>query len=229
MRYVALASDYDGTLAHDGRVSDRTLQALERFRQSGRKLILVTGRYLPDLQSVFPQLDLFDIVVAENGAVLYTPNTHEKVDLAPPPSPAFIEALRRRGVDPGIGDVIVATWRPHETAVLEVIRDLGLDLHVIFNKYAVMVLPTGIDKRSGLKAALNALGLSEQNTIGVGDAENDHPFLEYCGLSVAVANSHPATKRVATFTTRSDHGDGVVELIDMVLGGTLPNRASIPG
>jgi hydroxymethylpyrimidine pyrophosphatase-like HAD family hydrolase len=228
MRYVALASDYDGTLAHDGRVSDRTLQALERFRQSGRKLILVTGRYLPDLQSVFQRLDLFDIVVAENGAVLYTPKTRENVDLAPPPSPAFIEALRHRGIDPGVGDVIVATWHPHETTVLEVIRDLGLDLQVIFNKGSVMVLPSGINKRTGLKAALSALGLSEHNTIGVGDAENDHPFLKYCEVSAAVANSHPAIKEVATFTTRSDHGDGVVELIDMVFDGTVPDRALIP-
>jgi HAD superfamily hydrolase (TIGR01484 family) len=228
MRYVALASDYDGTLAHDGRVSDRTLQALERLRQSGRKLLLVTGRHLPDLQSVFSRLDIFDSVVVENGAVLYTPKTREKVDLAPPPSPAFIEALRRRGIEPDVGDVIVATWHPHETTVLEVIRDLGLDLQVIFNKGAVMVLPSGINKRSGLKAALNALGLSEHNTIGVGDAENDHPFLKFCELSVAVANAHPAIKEIATFTTRSDHGDGVVELIEMLFAGTLPDRASIP-
>jgi HAD superfamily hydrolase (TIGR01484 family) len=228
MRFLALASDYDGTIAHDGRVPDRVIQALERFRQSGRKLILVTGRHLPDLQSVFPRLDLFDSVVVENGAVLYTPSTREKVVLAPPPSPAFIEALHQRGIDPAVGDVIVSTWHPHETTVLEVIRDLGLDLQVIFNKGAVMVLPSGINKRSGLKAALTALGLSEHNTIGVGDAENDHPFLKFCEVSVAVANSHPAVKQAATFTTTADHGDGVIALIEMVFAGTLPDRASIP-
>jgi hydroxymethylpyrimidine pyrophosphatase-like HAD family hydrolase len=228
MRYVALASDYDGTLAHNGRVPDRTLQALERFRQSGRRLILVTGRHLPDLQSVFPHLDLFDLAVVENGAIVYTPSTREKVNLAPPPNPAFIEALNRHGIHPDVGDVIVSTWHPHETAVLEVIRDLGLDLQVIFNKGAVMVLPSGINKRSGLKAALTTLGLSEHNTIGVGDAENDHPFLKFCEVSAAVANSHPAIKEAATFTTKADHGDGVVELIDMVFSDTLPDRASIP-
>jgi len=44
MRYLALACDYDGTLACDGRVSDVALTALQRFRASGRKVILVTGR-----------------------------------------------------------------------------------------------------------------------------------------------------------------------------------------
>jgi HAD superfamily hydrolase (TIGR01484 family) len=44
MRYFVLATDYDGTLATDGRVHDETLTALKHLRASGRKLILVTGR-----------------------------------------------------------------------------------------------------------------------------------------------------------------------------------------
>ncbi len=44
MRYVALATGYDGTLAHDGIVSPETLEALGKLRQSGRKLIMVTGQ-----------------------------------------------------------------------------------------------------------------------------------------------------------------------------------------
>ena len=86
MRYLALASDYDGTLARHGTVAEETLEALARFRHSGRKLVLVTGRELTDLESVFPRLDLFDRVVAENGAVLYEPETHEKKILAAAPA-----------------------------------------------------------------------------------------------------------------------------------------------
>lgn len=233
MRYVALASDYDGTLAHDSHVSDETLGALQRLRQSGRRLILVTGRELTDLESVFSRLDLFDCIVAENGAVLYTPANRQKQVLAPPPKPAFVDELKRRGVQPlGVGDAIVATWHPQETAVLETIRDLGLELHLIFNKGAVMVLPSGVNKRSGLKAALENLGLSEHNVIGVGDAENDHAFLEVCECSAAVANAHPAVKDTANLVTKADHGAGVVELIEMILKDDfdhpLPECRSIP-
>ena len=71
MRYLALASDYDGTLAEHGFVSEDTIAALRKFRQSGRKLILVTGRELNDLQKVFPKAELCECIVAENGAVLY--------------------------------------------------------------------------------------------------------------------------------------------------------------
>src|SRR2546430_863642 len=66
MHYLALACDYDGTLARDGVVSPQTIDALEHVRASGRKLILITGRLLEDLQMAFPRLDLFTFGVAEN-------------------------------------------------------------------------------------------------------------------------------------------------------------------
>ena len=80
MRYLALACDYDGTLASEGRVASETVSVLERLLASGRKLILVTGRELGDLQSVFSRLDLFEWVVTENGALIYRPaDKFEKV------------------------------------------------------------------------------------------------------------------------------------------------------
>ena len=73
MRYLALAADYDGTLATDGQMSHEATAAIGRLRASGRRVILVTGRRLAELLEVLPQIDLFDCVVAENGAVLYVP------------------------------------------------------------------------------------------------------------------------------------------------------------
>jgi hydroxymethylpyrimidine pyrophosphatase-like HAD family hydrolase len=222
MRYLTLACDYDGTLATHGRVNEETLGALERLRGSGRKLILVTGRELPDLQTVFPALPLFDQVVAENGALLYRPHDKEEKVLGTPPPPEFLEALRRKGVGPlSVGHVIVATWHPHETAVLEAIRDLGLELQVIFNKDAVMVLPAGVNKATGLAAALAGMGLSPHNVVGVGDAENDHAFLNLCECAVAVANALPMLKDHADLVTQGDHGAGVIELIDRLLADDL--------
>src|SRR3954468_23561658 len=193
MHYVALATDYDGTVAHDGAVDEPTLLALERLRAANRQLILVTGRELPDLQRVMPRLDLFDLVIAENGALLYRPQTREERPLAEPPPPRFIERLRELGVAPlSAGRVIVASWEPNEGRVLQAIRELGLEQQIIFNKGAVMVLPPGINKESGLRAALQELELSPHNCVAVGDAENDYAMLEMSGMPVAVANALPA-------------------------------------
>jgi HAD superfamily hydrolase (TIGR01484 family) len=227
MRYLALCCDYDGTIAHHGRVDEPTLAALKRLRESGRKLVLVTGRELDELQTVFPHLDLFARVVAENGALIYRPETREERLLDEAPPQTFVDKLIERGVGPiSVGRVIVATWEPHEKTVLETIRDGGLDLQVIFNKGAVMVLPAGINKASGLRAALAELNLSPHNAVGVGDAENDHAFLNICECSVAVANALPAVKAKADIVTFADHGAGVTELIDEMLADDLASRES---
>jgi hydroxymethylpyrimidine pyrophosphatase-like HAD family hydrolase len=221
MRYRALASDYDGTLATAGAVADATIEALERLRRSGRRLVLVTGRLLPDLEATFPRLDLCDRVVAENGGVLHVPGERRTAALAPPPDPRFLAALRERGVPFTAGEVIVATEQPHDQQALAAIRDLGLDLHIVFNKGAVMILPAGVSKATGLEAALRDLGLSTRNVVGVGDAENDHAFLERCELSAAVGNALPAVREHADLLLDRADGAGVAELVDRLLADDL--------
>lgn len=218
MYALALATDYDETLADHGSVTQETLTAVRKFKESGRKLILVTGRELPDLERVFPEHEIFDKIVAENGALLYTPATKTSRPLAPTPSPKFIERLKRRGVVPlYIGHSIVATLVPNETIVLDEIRKLGLDLEIIFNKGSVMVLPSGVNKATGLSAALEELELSPHNVVGVGDAENDHAFLRMVGYGVAVANALPMVKQTADRSTRAPRGAGLAELIGNIL------------
>ena len=226
MRYLALACDYDGTLAHHGRVDAATNAALERLRASGRKLLLVTGRELDDLLVVFPQANLFSRIIAENGAVVYEPETRELHTFGDGPPPQFIRELERRGVAPlSVGRVIVATWEPQDAVVLQTIRNLGLELQVVFNKGAVMVLPSGVNKATGLRQALADLHLSPHNVVGIGDAENDHAFLTACECSVAVANALDSVKTRVDLVTAADHGAGVAELIDRLIESDLEELA----
>jgi hypothetical protein len=228
MNFCNLATDYDGTLAEDGRAAKSTIKALESLRRSGRSIILVTGRELAQLLEVFDRTGLFDWIVAENGALLYHPATRREHLLTEPVPLHFVEALRRRGVSPiSTGGAIVATLRPHENTVFEVIRELGIDRQVIFNKDAVMVLPIGVDKASGLVAALEEMKLSWRNVVGIGDAENDLAFLRRCQCSVAVSNAIDSVKAEVDFTTRAPYGEGVVELINEILKDDLQSRCLI--
>jgi len=228
MRYLGLAADFDGTLATNGRVPEATVSALVRLRASGRRLIMVTGRELGDLKATFPRLELFDVVVAENGGVLYRPSLGTETPLAPPPAPAFLEALRTRGVPATSGLAIVATDDEHYTSLCVVIRALGLDVDVIRNKGAVMVLPAGVNKGSGVARAAVELSLALSTLVGIGDAENDHTLLRACGLGVAVANALDSLKDQADLVTHGERGEGVAQLIDRMIVDDLAGVAPRP-
>ena len=221
MKFRALATDYDGTIAHDGHVDDDTVAALQRVRDAGLQLIMVTGRELTDLFNTFQHVDLFHRVVAENGAVLYEPATKHIEVLGAAPPRALIDRLTQEQIPLSVGHSVVATVEPHEQAVLAAIRDLALDWHVIFNKGSAMALPSDVTKASGLRPALDALGVTPEMTIGIGDAENDLVFLRGCGLAVAVANALQTVKDVAGLVTAGARGAGVAELIERWLAGDL--------
>jgi hydroxymethylpyrimidine pyrophosphatase-like HAD family hydrolase len=225
MHFLALASDYDGTLAYNGTVRESTVRALEKLRESGRKLILVTGRQLDELLEKFPHTGLFEWVVAENGALLYCPRTRERKLLAERLPESLPGLLRERGVENFMtGEAILSTWRPNQCKALEALADLGLDRQIIFNKDAVMVLPTGVNKASGLRTALHEMRLSPHNVAAVGDAENDLPMLELADCGVAVDNSLESVKAKADLVMAKDHGEGVEELIIELLANDLAAR-----
>ena len=222
MRYLALAVDYDGTAASRDELAESARRAIERLRVSGRRVVLVTGRRVEELLKVCPAIALFDLVVAENGAVVYDPARREEVVLGAPVPKSLVERLRERSVAPlEVGKVLVATHDPHGAVVFDVIRELGLELQVIVNRSSIMVLPPGINKATGLKVALHKLGLSHHEAVAIGDAENDHSFLRYCECGVAVANAVPSIKAAAELVTRGANGDGVAELIDELIADDL--------
>ncbi len=231
-KYLALATDYDGTIAQHGDVTESTHEALRDWKETGRKLLLVTGRELPDLQKVCPFTKLFDCIVAENGAVLFWPATGEKKILAAAPPVDFIHYLRALGVSPlSFGEAIVATQETYKGVVLQAIEDMGLKLKVVLNKGAVMVLPTSVDKATGLTAAAKEMGIALADIVGVGDAENDQVFLTLCGYSAVVGNALSYLKKQVHYVTKATHGAGVEELIYKLLSSdsARPDTKVQPG
>jgi len=221
VKYRALATDYDGTIAHDGIVDEPTMATLRRLRDAGVRLLLVTGRELPSLFNTFADAQVFDRIVAENGALLYDPATTTIRVLATPPPPSLIDRLQQAGVPLSVGHSIVATVAPYEREVRRAIHELGLPWHVVLNKEAVMALPSEVTKATGLAASLRDLHIAPEQTLGVGDAENDQAFLRFVGLSAAVANALGHVKALADITTTSPRGAGVSELIERLLSGEL--------
>lgn len=231
MRYVVLATGFDGTLARDGHCDARSLSTLRALAASGRKLILVTSRQLREVLEAFPEAVLFDYLVAENGAVVHRPAARESEILAPAPSELLVRELRRREVAPvSVGSVTVTTNGEHRDALVDLIERLRLDCYVLDNGATVAVVPTGVNKATGVERVLEDLGLSAHNLVAVGDAENDMALFEIAEHGVAVANASSPLKHVADRVTRASYAEGFDELARELLESDLigaPIRRSI--
>jgi hydroxymethylpyrimidine pyrophosphatase-like HAD family hydrolase len=222
MRFRVLACDYDGTVASQGVMAPETVDALHRLRESGRKVVLVTGRILDELLDICDDVDVFDLAVLENGALLYNPATGKQRLLAPTLPPKFVAALRAKGVTPlSVGRAICSTWDPFEAAVVQTIHEMELDLQIIFNKHSVMVLPVGVNKATGLSSALEQLHETSEATVAVGDAENDLVMLSMAGCGVAVGNALASVKERADLVMEGPAGEGVRELVEEILRDDL--------
>jgi hypothetical protein len=197
MKLAAIALDFDGTTAVNDAFDPSVRAAVGEVRRLGIYVLLVTGRRLPDLIRVAGDLSCFDVVVGENGAVLYFPSSDRHVRLGRPPTAVVVDELRRRGVAIDVGDSVIEADAGAALKIVEVIRALEQPLVLAFNRSRLMVLPQAIGKSTGLRRALFALRVSIHNTIGVGDAENDHDLLDACEVGVAVSWGSAPLRAVA--------------------------------
>ncbi|HEU4697852.1 MAG TPA: HAD hydrolase family protein [Gemmatimonadales bacterium] len=220
--FGAVALDYDGTLTSTGVPAEDTIAALVETRAAGRCVVLVTGRILSELTAVFPAVTQYvDAIVAENGAVLWTPPTGAR-PLAAPVSAALETVLRRDGVPLRRGLALLATSAEYDLVVERHIGRLGLEEQVVRNRGELMILPPGVTKGSGLRHALAELGRSVHDAIGIGDAENDHSLLEACELGVAVADAVPSLRAHADLVLPEPDGAGVTGFLrGPVLSGAM--------
>lgn len=72
----------------------------------------------------------------------------------------------------------------------------------------------GVTKGLGLFALAKHLGISMEETMAIGDTENDISILEAAGLGVAMENATEEVKAVADIVTGSNENDGVAEAIN---------------
>jgi hydroxymethylpyrimidine pyrophosphatase-like HAD family hydrolase len=228
--FRAVAVDYDGTLTVGSRPEAAVLAAVSAVRSHGIKVILVTGRRMADLRHVLPEADdCFDAIVAENGCVLVRGGTARS--LAPTVDPVLEDALTRRGVPVQAGEVLLACDGVHAVTVLEEIQRLGLDAQLVRNRAALMNLPAGVGKESGVQEALAELRVSPHAAVAIGDAENDHGLFRSCELGVAVSNAIESLKAQADVVLDTPDGAGVAEFLrGPILAGdqrVLPRRRKL--
>ncbi|MCJ8281350.1 MAG: Cof-type HAD-IIB family hydrolase [Rivularia sp. ALOHA_DT_140] len=208
-----LATDYDDTIATKGRMTDNVEKALLEAKQAGYLISLVTGRGFDDLLRICSQIKLFDLVIVENGSIIYLPSQEKVEFLARNPPIEFIAQLMEHRI-PFYQNTIMATVRrKFVERVNGLIDEFKFPLHIISHKDYGLILPSGINKAKGLEKALLNFDITSNQVIAVGDAENDLDFLDYCGFKVAVGNAEEVVKAKADWIATHERGEGVAEFI----------------
>jgi HAD superfamily hydrolase (TIGR01484 family) len=214
-----MAFDFDGTLAVNGDVPPELESALARCRDSGHVLFLVTGRRYETVQLGYLG-SLFAGIVWENGAVLSHTASGETYLPFGQLDARLLKAIEAAGIPFERGLAIAATWTPHDQALWRILSSHGGSTSVEYNKGAVMVLPPGATKGSGLERLLALCGLSPRNLAAFGDAENDLSMMTLAEVSVAVGDAVPAVIETADVHATAPGPQGVLEILnEYPLGG----------
>ncbi len=219
--------DFDGTGARGAALAPEVEVALRQARARGYAAILATGRLLEDLHHLGVDLGVFDAVVAENGCVVWLPAHDRLVREADPPPPEFLDRMRAAGIPFYVGTVLVGTWQEWAGEALGLVREAGLDLQLVFNRGALMIVPSGVTKETGVRRALLELGRSARNAVAFGDAENDLPLLRAAEIGVAARGSVASVLRTADESLSHPGPEGVAQFVRRIVesGGLAPTPA----
>jgi phosphoglycolate phosphatase (TIGR01487 family) len=228
MYLKTLAFDLDGTLTESDTLSEKIKSILTKVKNEGFIVLLVTGRRLRAIPDIAFFEHTCEAIVAENGAVIYFPS-NDTVSLPFGELAVDVkEQLLALDIPLEVGMAIVATWTPHDREVVDILTKTGYAATVEYNKGAVMILPPGASKGTGLRIALHDLGYSPHNLIAFGDAQNDRSLFEQVELSVAVDNASPEIKAIADTVLTQPNGTGISDFLEGLLEDRIPARRTKP-
>jgi hydroxymethylpyrimidine pyrophosphatase-like HAD family hydrolase len=212
-----IATDFDGTISQGGQLAPEAGRILRRWRETGHFTVLVSGRAFEFLRDLQEREQAFDLIVAENGAVLYNPHSDEmRLPFGEVPDD-LVERLAQLDIPLWRGIAIAGTTMPHDGVVWATSRELDLPVHIETNRNEVMVLPPGASKGSGLLNLLQREGLSPRNVLALGDAENDRSLLQVAEVKVAVANAVEGLRGIADYVTAEAGPEGVAHFVEHYL------------
>ena len=227
-RIECLAVDLDGTLTDEhGVIHHEVVEALERLKSKGVKVLIVTGASYPAAITLAYYLPVTRLAVAENGGVVGFRDNYRL--LAPPEDKRFILEVAGQK----LRGVLASSWQnmfrfvdvafhpaPGVSSAdavkraAEVFEPLGFE--VVDSGWAIHVHRKGVNKARGLLAACEILNLDPRCTAAIGDSEVDGPMFEVASVSVALGNAPRQLKAKATYTVQGCCHVGFLEALKLL-------------
>ncbi|MBU1030878.1 MAG: glycosyltransferase [Nanoarchaeota archaeon] len=199
----AIIMDFDRTITDkppkkefDANDIDKDL--MKEMKKIDIDMILSTGRRIQYVRKLCKRFKVWRCAVAENGAVIYFPKTRKTITFN-----TFYMTKAKRFIcemnlpETTIGKVIASIKSEHEDKVREKLGKYADNVDFIRNTDEIMVVPQGVDKGVGIRLATRYMNIDLNNTIVVGDGENDVELFLNPGFKIALKNSHEKLKELA--------------------------------
>ncbi|WP_306052658.1 phosphoglycolate phosphatase [Natronococcus wangiae] len=221
-----LVLDIDGTLTRpegwgiDPRVFDP-------IRDWDAPVVIATGKAFPYPVALCHFVGVPELVVAENGGVVYTgDDVFFTADREA--AQAVTEEYRAAGYSPGWGEEdTVNRWRETEVAInleqpIAPLREIAAErgLEVVDTGYAYHVKDTTPNKGEGVETIAEHVGFDLADAVAVGDSVNDVSTFEVAGRSFAVANADRSAREAADEVLEGVHADGTLAVLERVRGSS---------
>lgn len=207
--------DLDGTLTKGGedRITTELRSMLAQFKKTGWLLILATGRDKKYLESRDDLRSLFDGWVCEAGASIYVISTNEYKILVNDRWLQFINEIKKLECVILKENTVNLLSRECIEKVDEVASKLGVEYKVLNNKGALLLLPSDIDKSTGLRELLRLLDF-QGFLVAVGDSEIDIEMLKNADFKASPSNADQAVREIVDYLSSRENGEGVIDILE---------------
>lgn len=246
-QYKLVAFDIDGVLnEHGGNIMDESIEAISLLKQHGIQVCFASGKHAWYVQGGLVWSGLLDqntLIVAENGGVIFDPNTRRTIT----EEKYLRDVLTLRNIyrnllsrDGGFLKFAgITVWEePKETLfclfpkkiedlarlkdiLSEIVTMNNLNLTVVQNPDSIDVLQSGISKATGLAYICEWLGIEMSNIIAFGDNINDLEMLHEVGYPITVENAVERTKQLVRerggYIASQVCGKGVLEAVKKLI------------
>lgn len=223
-KFKAFAVDIDGTLTENGggAIHLAALAKLRHLEKLGYHVIYVSGRSSIEAYVLAVFGGTTKIAVGENGgAITIAPQEHRLLASKEKCMQGYnllkksLDGVEIKPVFPRMTEVVMQ--RTFDlTQGQKILEENNLELYLSDSKYAYHINEKGMNKATGLKAALQMLKLGPEQTVAIGDSDTDIPMFDACGYSIALGHAEENVKTSAKQVVKGREGTGLVEAIDLV-------------
>lgn len=231
-KITLLVLDLDGTVFDSSRLLLEEIEKIRCLADSGVRIIISSGRTLHYVLGITRCLGLNDIVICEEGTVIYDCR-NDKLTLYGDLNDLL---LLKENLSSWLPFCVIPKEAHHDkniilaldrkprinvddfvTEVSSLLYEKKLNLNLTRSDEMINITPPNIDKGFALSNILKSENIDPKSVVAIGDSLNDLSVFDCISYPIAVFNAHELVKKKSVYVSQKENGFCVCEVIDMII------------